>query len=203
MNDLDQRLARLLDDALPQPTRGLDAAAIRDAAGQRRRATRRLAPALAAAAVAVVAAGSVLVARSGRHDTPPSTDGLSAHDRTFALAAAHREADRVATKGNETDQSGWPTNIDTVTAVVHDGTVNDPNTGHPCSSGQIIAVTLIGAFAIPVSGPAVPAGSSDMPDRTVHGVDLLVDEQTGDTCLLSVRTGAVEPRTDSTVLYQR
>jgi hypothetical protein len=151
---------------------------------------------------AAIANGRVVFARVS---TAESTDThvLSDHDRALALAAGHHQADRLVTKGSKPDESGWPTNIDAVTAAVHDGTISDSNTGHRCDSGQIIAVQLIGQFDIVVSGQPVEAGSSDPPDLTVQGVDLSVDEQTGFVCLLSVQTGTVQPSDRATVLYRR
>ena len=57
MTDFDDRLARVLHDAVPEPPRELDASAIRAGVGQHGHRKRLLAPALAAAAVAAVAIG--------------------------------------------------------------------------------------------------------------------------------------------------
>ena len=82
MNDVDERLARLLDDAVPRPPRELDGAEIRNAR-PRRRIVRIAAPALAAAVVVAVAVVAVVVTRpatdengvgSGQADRPTPTD---------------------------------------------------------------------------------------------------------------------------------
>jgi hypothetical protein len=62
MTDLDDRLARVLHDAVPEPPHELDPSAIRGGAAQHRYRGRLLAPVLAAAAVAAVAIGVPLAA---------------------------------------------------------------------------------------------------------------------------------------------
>lgn len=60
MTDLDERLARALREAVPEPNRMLDGATIRASATKHPRHRYRLAPALAAAAVLAVVAGVML-----------------------------------------------------------------------------------------------------------------------------------------------
>jgi hypothetical protein len=77
--------------------------------------------------------------------------------------------------------------------------VTDSNTGHPCDSGTIIVVRLVGAFTTMTTGMADTA----TPDVTVREVDLNVDGTSGLTCLVSVRTQPVPQSTGKTVLYTR
>ena len=122
---------------------------------------------------------------------------LSAADRDRALAAAHLEANQIAVGHDSQPLSGWPSGISAVTAMVHPGTVTDSNTGHTCESGVIIDVRLTGAF------DTVTTGTTASPDTTVREIDLSVDESTGLTCLIAVRTRPV-PRSDSdTVIFSR
>jgi hypothetical protein len=93
MNDLGDRLARVLNEAVPEPPVELDPAAIRATPAHRERRKRRLAAALAAAAVAAVAIGVSLAGhqltahqQSGRHGpaVPPAPNKFSA--REFRMA---------------------------------------------------------------------------------------------------------------------
>lgn len=127
---------------------------------------------------------------------------LSTGQRALALAAAHREADKIAVERGDQQASGWPAGIRAVTAVVGPGTATDSNTGHTCESGDIISVRLVGAFNTVTTGPSAHPGAPT-PDTTVRELDLSVDATTGETCLIGVRTEPAPPGPDDTVLYQR
>ena len=135
--------------------------------------------------VAVVVVGS-----GSSHSTyrqQPHGD-LTDRQYAYALAVAHHEADRVA----ET--------VDSATAVLSDGVVEDSNTGQPCTSGTLIRIRIIGTFpTIAVGGVPTTPGSSQ--DTTVTAADVTVDGQTGEECLFSVRTGYVQPEPGATVLF--
>lgn len=80
------------------------------------------------------------------------------------------------------------------------GVVRDSNTGHPCRSGRVLRITLIGDFPhIVTTGHAVEPGQP-VPDLTVRAVDLTADALTGQTCLIGVRTGQPEPAPRAVVL---
>lgn len=80
------------------------------------------------------------------------------------------------------------------------GTVRDSNTGHPCTSGHLIRVELVGSFpGIAVSPPAVSPGQPP-PDTTVSADLLDVDPVLGQTCLEGVLTGHVELLPHATML---
>lgn len=79
MTDLDERLAEVLRDAVPQPPHTLDGSALRAAASTRTPRWRLFAPALAAAAVAAVVVGVLLAVhhshRGSNQPAGPSTGG--------------------------------------------------------------------------------------------------------------------------------
>ena len=75
MNDLGDRLARVLNEAVPEPPRQLDPAAIRATPAHRERRNRGLAAALAAAAVAAVAIGVSLAGQQLTMHQQPGTHG--------------------------------------------------------------------------------------------------------------------------------
>lgn len=95
MTGLDERLARALREAVPEPERTLDGGLIRANAAARARRRHRLAPALAAAAVIAVAAGVLLTlhrpAPKAHPDQPAAADSpqlitLRAVERLLAAA---------------------------------------------------------------------------------------------------------------------
>jgi len=126
---------------------------------------------------------------------------LSANHRALALAAAHQNANQIAVGRND-QVSGWPSGITGVTAALRPGIEPDSNTGHPCESGEIIEVQLVGAFDTVTSGTTVGPGTSSS-DTTVREIDLSVDATSGLTCLTGVRTEAAPPGPAATVLYRR
>ncbi|MGH3419484.1 MAG: hypothetical protein ACRDOD_07840, partial [Streptosporangiaceae bacterium] len=121
--------------------------------------------------------------------------GLTAAQRGFAVAAAHREAAQFSADSSRPE--AWPRNVDAVTGRAAGGTIVDSNTGHPCASGTVITVDLLGDFDTAVS-PAPGAA-----DTAVHAVILNVDARTGQVCLLSVRTGSVRADPDADLLFRR
>lgn len=127
--------------------------------------------------------------------TIAATQSQSSTSDELALAAAHREANRLAIKGRIDD--GWPEHLRLVTAKEGDGTVSESNTGHPCDSGTIINVDLVGDFA------SVVGGYPGMTDGTVNEVLLKVDGESGQVCLLSVRTSPAPRDPDAEVLFER
>jgi len=78
MNDIDVRLARVLQDAVPEPPHELDPSAIRASARRHSHRKRLLAPAFAAAAVAAVAIGLSLAAHQLVTRHRPGPGGLAA-----------------------------------------------------------------------------------------------------------------------------
>ncbi|MGH8963103.1 MAG: hypothetical protein ACRDWT_18260 [Jatrophihabitantaceae bacterium] len=132
--------------------------------------------------------------------------GLTAAQRGFAVAAAHREAAQFSADSSRPE--AWPRNVDAVTGRAAGGTIVDSNTGHPCASGTVITVDLLGDFdtaVSPASGAADTAVSpaSGAADTAVHAVILKVDARTGQVCLLSVRTGSVRADPDADLLFRR
>jgi len=77
MTDIGDRLARVLDDAVPEPPHELDLTAIRASATRHGHRKRLLAAALAAAAVAAVMIGVPLAAHQLRTPQQPGSSGLA------------------------------------------------------------------------------------------------------------------------------
>ncbi len=130
--------------------------------------------------------------------------GLSKRDCAIALRIAHAEAVKTASGQTQASTRGnaWPDSLDTVTAGVHVGAIGQSNTGHPCRSGRVLSVELIGDFTTVVSPPPVLA-CQPTPDYSVHAVDLDVDHASGQICRIGARTGTVSARSDATVIYHR
>jgi hypothetical protein len=138
MNDLDQRLARVLQDVVPHPPRPLDAAAIRRGRARRARLVRVLAPALAAAVVVAVAVVGALLAGSPRHHQPadkpapqhtPYADTLRAVERLLNAAPVLPGADVVDHAPTPALQQpfmqpGSPNDVDRIRWWTAPGTVN-------------------------------------------------------------------------------
>ncbi len=114
-------------------------------------------------------------ASSGRTDDSPE-----GHEATLAQAIAKEQA-----TAEEAD-------ISSATFVVRNGTVAESNVGHPCTSGRLIEVKLIGSFPhIVTTGHPVEAGRND--DFKVTALAITADASSGKVCLKSVQTGKVEP----------
>jgi hypothetical protein len=128
--------------------------------------------------VVLASSGVVLLAACGSaHSTAATAQhgSLSAHEFAVAARIARSEADRLAKT------------ITSATATASRGTVRDSNTGHPCTSGTLLQIKLLGTFKIVVSPPP---GEDD---TTVTEVDITADPGAGKACLISVRTAAIPP----------
>lgn len=91
----------------------------------------------------------------------------------------------------EIRQDGAVLTSATVTAGY--GQVTDSNIGHPCLSGRLLHIKLIGDFPhIVTTGHPVQPGAP-IPDFAVRAVDLTADAKTGRRCLVRVQTGNVAP----------
>jgi hypothetical protein len=137
-------------------------------------------------------------------DQPPRTAPESATQRTSqgtslsngevakAVAVAQREiADQGATISN-------------ASAIARSGRIKDSNTGHPCISGRLLQIKLIGKFPHTVTtGHPVQAGDP-APDFTVRAMIITADAETGRACLIGVQTaenGEVRPIPGATILH--
>lgn len=119
----------------------------------------------------------------------PKHDRLTDPEYAVAVALARREVARE-------DAS-----LTSATATVGIGTVPDPNTGHDCVSTRLLHVTLIGTFPhISTTGHPVESGAAADQDFTVHAVVLTADAKGGGACLISVKTGHVDPDPGAEVL---
>lgn len=131
-----------------------------------------------------------------------SPSGLDSESRLKALEAAHEQAARLSS--DPIDATGWPENIDAVTALVRSETVAYPNMGHECESGTTIVIQILGTFpGIAVGGGGGGIDDSGGADAAVHAVTLTADSRTGLVCLLSVQTGAVSADPEATIVFRR
>lgn len=93
--------------------------------------------------------------------------------------------------------------VSSASAIARSGKVDDSNTGHPCTSGRVLQIKLIGRFPHTVTtGHPVPAGSP-APDFTVRAMIITADAQSGRACLIGVQTGEngeVKPLPGATIL---
>jgi len=133
----------------------------------------------------------------------------------LALLSACSHLNRVGT-GHTLSQD----EIDTATRIVHQqitdkgarptsawvvvrlGVVQQPNTGHPCTSGRSLAITMVGRFNTVTTGNPVRPGDPPQ-DFTVRSVGITVDARTGRPCLIGVGTTREEPPPGATVLPVR
>jgi hypothetical protein len=113
-------------------------------------------------------------------DHGPITD----HEFAVAVAVARQEVDKL----------GLP--ITSATATVGQGTVADSNTGHPCASGTLLHIKLIGDFhTIPHGG--IPG----QPYEPTSAVLITADPESEQGCLIGVSTGEQKPKAGSVVLF--
>jgi hypothetical protein len=180
---------------------------------RRRRRTARAAIATAAGVIAIVVTISLLTARhpsagpAGR-PTPtastPAPSGLTGREVAIARTVGLAEADRFV-RGSGPSGS-WPALVVTVSATAGAGTISDSNTGHPCLSGTLIHVQLIGRFPIVTSAKGEPPGATPPPpDNPLDSVLLTADLGSGQVCLLAVEKGPGAPQPDpgATIIFRR
>lgn len=144
------------------------------------------------AAAALAGSGNLVATNVLTADGPPPAGhphptanhaGLTNREFSIAVRIAHQQARRV---------SGTVTRA---IATVGEGTVIDSNIGHPCTSGTLLHITLIGRFNVAVSPPP---GVNPGP---VTQVGITADPVTGRPCLMGVSTGKVTPDPKATVLF--
>jgi hypothetical protein len=117
---------------------------------------------------------------------------LSDSEVAKAVAVAQQEiADQGATISN-------------ASAIARSGRIEDSNTGHPCTSGRLLQIKLIGKFPhVVTTGHPVEAGDP-APDFTVRALISTADAETGRACLIGVQTaenGEVRPIPGATILH--
>jgi hypothetical protein len=135
---------------------------------------------------------SIALDRTRTGQGPGHGTALSDSEVAEVLAVAQREiADQEAT-------------LSSVSAIAGSGRIEDSNIGHPCISGRLLQIKLIGKFPhIATTGHAVRAGDPQ-PDITVRAVIITADAETGHPCLIGVQTaenGQVRPIPDGTILH--
>ncbi len=135
------------------------------------------------AAAAVLVLPGLLLAGCG--STQPTAAIASASVSTYGDLSNDQYDAAVALARQEVARDG--ATITSATATLTSGTVEDTNLPGTCTSGKLLNIKLIGTdFAISVGG--TPGG-----DTTVSGVLLTADADSGEACMLAVKTGAVSP----------
>lgn len=93
--------------------------------------------------------------------------------------------------------------VDSASVIARSGTVEDSNTGHPCTSGRELLIKLIGDFPHTVTTGHVVEPGSPQPDFTVRAMNITADAKSGVACLIAVQTaenGDPKPLPGSTEL---
>jgi len=112
----------------------------------------------------------------------PKPAGLSRQQIALATRIARHE---IARQGSH---------IRVAVAQLHPGVVHQSNTGHTCTSGTLLRVTLIGSFPHGKVSPT-PGG-----DGTVRAEVVEANPSTGQECLIGAQTGQVQPPQGATRL---
>jgi hypothetical protein len=123
--------------------------------------------------------GALMMRADARHDRPVDASEygpLTAAQYSAAVAVARHEIDRERAK------------ITSVTAVLHRGTVHQPNQPGTCTSGREVRIRLVGRFPHIAVG-----GAAGAPGGSVTEVDITTDAVSGRACLLGVGTGKATP----------
>jgi hypothetical protein len=120
-----------------------------------------------------------------------STSSLSQDD----LAKAEAVARDVITSQGAT--------VTSASVIARSGTVQESNTGHPCTSGRELQIKLIGDFpqTLTTGHPVKPGAPT--PDFTVRAMTITADADSGHACLIGVQSaeqGEPEPVPGSTPL---
>lgn len=167
----------------------------RDHAG---RGPRGVLAAFVVVAAALTGCASSAAPNDGARSAPPSrTDTSPSHgqltDEQFRIAS------KVAREQGERSARS----ISGATATVGTGVVTDSNTGHPCTSGTLLHIKVIGEFNITHGGlGGTPGRASQSPiDDAVHAVLITADGNSGEVCLISVQTGDVQPDPGAVLLF--
>ena len=123
-------------------------------------------------------------APGSKDSTSISSASLSNQEAFAAVAVARREVVKAGASAYS------------VTATPGPGVIKSTNTGHPCTSGRVLTIKLIGKFPHTVTtGHPVRPGQPP-PDFTVRAEIIKADARTGVVCLIGVQTaenGEPEP----------
>lgn len=93
--------------------------------------------------------------------------------------------------------------VDSASVTARLGTVEDSNTGHPCTSGRELRIKLIGDFPRTVTTGHPMKPGSPQPDFAVRAMVITADAESGIACLIGVQTaenGEPKPQPGSTAL---
>jgi hypothetical protein len=130
--------------------------------------------------------------------TPGSPDARHGADGSLSEA---EEATAVEVAREVVADQG--ASVSSASAIARSRTVASSNTGHPCTSGRVLEIKLIGDFPHTVTtGHAVRDGEP-APDFTVRAMLVTADARSGRACLIGVQTaenGEPQPLPDATIL---
>lgn len=137
--------------------------------------------AVVAAALSSVAACSEAPERSASEPSaPPAAPAASE-----TVGPTPFVDDPVITRAMQHSHDGWndrDANITDAVARIRSGTVEDSNTGHPCTSGKVVKIELRGSFPHVVVAPGPWSADSEV--RTML---ITSDASTGIPCLVGAR----------------
>jgi hypothetical protein len=111
-------------------------------------------------------------------------------DREIALAEA-------LLREEVEEQRQQDATLESASVTVGSGRVKQTNTGETCDSGRLLHLRLIGAFPHIVT-TGFPGASAE--EMTVRAVLLTADAESGQVCLVGVKTGEVQPLPGATLL---
>jgi hypothetical protein len=132
---------------------------------------------------------SILLVALAACSSPSAVDGTARGDGASLSQREIAEAEAVARRvAGEQDAT-----VTSASVTARAGTVEDSNTGQPCTSGRELRILLIGDFPhIETTGHPVPPGSPT-PDFTVRAMTITADAESGLACLIGLRTGEDGP----------
>ncbi|MEZ0581216.1 hypothetical protein [Nocardioides sp. MH1] len=131
--------------------------------------------------IAILLVVSTLAACSSDHTPDPSRSGAGTTLSQDEIAKAEAVARRVIAEQGAS--------VSSASVIGRQGKIESSNTGHVCASGRELLIRLIGTFPNTVTtGHLVPPGSPT-PDFTVRAMNITVDAESGQECLIGVQTG--------------
>ena len=142
------------------------------------------------------------LASCSSHQTPRATPESASPQPGQGRSLSQDEVAKAVAVAREViaDQGA---SVSSASAVARSGRIKDSNTGHPCTSGRVLKIKLIGKFPHTLTtGHPVQVGDP-APDFTVRAMIITADAQSGRACLTGVQTaenGEVMPIPDAMIL---
>ncbi len=79
--------------------------------------------------------------------------------------------------------------VSSASAIAQAGTIEESNTGAPCTSGRELQIKLIGTFLYAATTGLGGPPESPAPDSTIRAMLITVVAASGRACLIRVQTG--------------